>query len=366
MALPPCCASTLSMRRPSISTISNRQPSDLDLVADIGDRAELLQQEAGKGLVGPRRGQRDAEQVGEFERRHPARDQIGAVVALDVSRLGRALPRCGRRRRSPPEYRRWSPRPGTRRTRRGPGPICTGGIAQDRDHVARIERFGNDRRVADQLADVRRPSGQIDVEHVLGLHDAERMSRSPSKTDRSESDCSSAERGMDLRPGSARSIMLTSCRGVMTAPTGRSPSRITPAIISFSPGSSTPAFSASTTSVRISSSLTLLFGFAAMAEQPEQRLAGTIEQPHQRQRDLRHQHHRRRDLDRDRFGIAQRDLLRHQFADDQRGIGDDADDEADADGVGEALRQAELRAANASGAVRAWRRRTRPTARRSA
>ena len=51
--------------------------------------------------------------------------------------------------------------------------------------------------------------------------------------------------------------MLTSCRGVITAPTGRSPSRITPAIISFSPGSSTPAFSASTTSVRISSSLTL-------------------------------------------------------------------------------------------------------------
>ena len=84
----------------------------------------------------------------------------------------------------------------------------------------------------------------------------------------------------------------------------------------------------------------LAFGFAALAEDPQQHFAGAIEQPHQRQREFRHQNHRRRDLHRDRFGIAQRDLLGHELADDQGSIGDDADDEAHADGVGECRREA--------------------------
>ena len=84
------------------------------------------------------------------------------------------------------------------------------------------------------------------------------------------------------------------------------------------------------------------FRLAALTEQPQQALAGPVEQPHQRQRDLCQQHHRRRDLDRDRFGIAQRDLLRHQFADDQGCIGDDPDHDADADRFRKALRQSEF------------------------
>ena len=41
----------------------------------------------------------------------------------------------------------------------------------------------------------------------------------------------------------------------------------------------------------------------------------------------------RRDQAGDALGIAQRQLLRHQFADDQRQVGDDRDDDAEADGV---------------------------------
>ena len=51
-----------------------------------------------------------------------------------------------------------------------------------------------------------------------------------------------------------------------TARTGRSPSRITPAIISFSPGSGTPALSASAISVLISSSVTPFLGLSALPE----------------------------------------------------------------------------------------------------
>ena len=83
----------------------------------------------------------------------------------------------------------------------------------------------------------------------------------------------------------------------------------------------------------------LFFGIAPVTEQPEQRLARAIQQPHQRQRNRRQQHHRRRHPDGHGLGIAQRDLLRHQFADDQRSIGDDGDNDADADRVRETLRQ---------------------------
>jgi hypothetical protein len=80
------------------------------------------------------------------------------------------------------------------------------------------------------------------------------------------------------------------------APTGRSPSRITPAIISFSPGSSTPACSASTTSVRISSSLTRPSFAPRWPSSQSSALPEAIEQPDQRQRDLRHHIHGGRDL----------------------------------------------------------------------
>ena len=78
----------------------------------------------------------------------------------------------------------------------------------------------------------------------------------------------------------------------------------------------------------------LLLGLAAAAEQREDQLAGEIEQEDERQRDPRQNVHRGRDLDRDALGVAQRHLLRHQLADDQGGVGDERDDDADADDVG--------------------------------
>ncbi len=86
----------------------------------------------------------------------------------------------------------------------------------------------------------------------------------------------------------------------------------------------------------------LLAGLAALTQQPQQCLAGAIEQPDGRRRDLRKQRHVRRDPHRHRFRIAQGDLLRHQFADDERRVSDERDDGADADRIRDALRQSEL------------------------
>ncbi len=84
-----------------------------------------------------------------------------------------------------------------------------------------------------------------------------------------------------------------------------------------------------------------LLGVAALAEQPEQRLAGTIENPDQRQGYFGEHDHRGRDLHGHRLGIAQCNLLRHQFADDERRIRDQSHHCADADRVGDRLRQSE-------------------------
>jgi hypothetical protein len=74
---------------------------------------------------------------------------------------------------------------------------------------------------------------------------------------------------------------------------------------------------------------------AALAKQPQNAAAGNIEQPDQRRADLRQDGHGRRHPDGDAFRIAQRDLLGHEFADDQRTIGDEGDDHADAERVGD-------------------------------
>lgn len=86
-----------------------------------------------------------------------------------------------------------------------------------------------------------------------------------------------------------------------------------------------------------------LFGVAALTEQPEQALAGAIENPHQRQRYFCENRHRRCDLHRDRLGIAQRDLLRHKLTDDQRGVGNQRDHQTDAQRIRHARRQAKAR-----------------------
>src|ERR1700737_2871001 len=49
-----------------------------------------------------------------------------------------------------------------------------GRIPEDRNDVSRIEGFWNDWRVPDQLSDVRRLPGQVDIEHVLGLDNSHR------------------------------------------------------------------------------------------------------------------------------------------------------------------------------------------------
>src|SRR5262245_28287035 len=144
-----------------------------DLVADLGDGGEFLQQIAGEGLIGPRWRQRDAKQVGEFQRGHPAGNQIGAVVALDISGLGGAVLALE------------GADDGFENVGAGDDALehailvvheadMDGRVAQDCDHVARIEGFGNDRRLARQRADIRRFAGEIDIEQILGLHDAER------------------------------------------------------------------------------------------------------------------------------------------------------------------------------------------------
>ena len=84
----------------------------------------------------------------------------------------------------------------------------------------------------------------------------------------------------------------------------------------------------------------LLLALAMLAEQPKHRTAGEIEQEDERQRHLGEDGHGRRDHDGNALGIAQRDLLGHQLADDERAVGDGGDDHADPEGSGYARRHA--------------------------
>ena len=324
----------------------------------------MAEQETRNGLIVTGRRQRDLEQRRELDGRHPARDQIRAVVALHGRRFRRSL--LGVKAAD------------DRFQDVGAGhhalehavfvmnqPHMDRGVAQDRDDVPRIEEFGNDRRRADQLADIGRLSRQIAVEHVLGVDDAERgIGRLIEHHEAGMA--AGGQRRPDGFRVSARLIMLTSRRGVMTAPTGRSPRRMTPAIISFSPGSSTPAFSASTTRVRISSSLTFSSASPRWPSSHNNPLPDRSSSHTGGQRDRRKQRHVGRHPHRHRFRVAQGDLLGHQFANDERGVGDDRDHDADADRHRPGLATIRPRPAGWSAAGRAWRRKTRRTARRSA
>ena len=77
-----------------------------------------------------------------------------------------------------------------------------------------------------------------------------------------------------------------------------------------------------------------LLALLALAEQIEDGAAGNVEQPGQRCGDLGEHGHEGCGAHRDRLGIAQRDLLGNELADDQRDIGDDRHDDADAEGAG--------------------------------
>ena len=76
---------------------------------------------------------------------------------------------------------------------------------------------------------------------------------------------------------------------------------------------------------------------AGLAEQPQNGAAGNIEQEDDRRRHFGEDGHRGCGPDGDALRIPQRDLLRHELADNERGIGDEGDDDADADGVGDVL-----------------------------
>ena len=68
-----------------------------------------------------------------------------------------------------------------------------------------------------------------------------------------------------------------------------------------------------------------LVAFAALAQHAEDETAGPVEQPHEGRCEARKQHHDRCDPHGNCFGAAQRELLGHQFADNQRQIGGDHD-----------------------------------------
>ena len=88
--------------------------------------------------------------------------------------------------------------------------------------------------------------------------------------------------------------------------------------------------------------LDLLVGYAflalaALTQEPEHHLAGFVEQPDERRGYLGQNGHRPSHAHRDRFGVAQGDLLRHQFTDDEGSIGDQRDHKTDAEPVGNAV-----------------------------
>ena len=129
--------------------------------------------------------------------------------------------------------------------------------------------------------------------------------------------------------GSAdRSTMSTSRRGVITARTGRSPNRITPAIIARSLGSITPAVSASAIRSLDFIVCDLVLGLPAVAEHAQHRAPGNVEEPDDWRSDRRERRHGGRYANCDSLRVAQRNLLRHKFADDQRNIGNCGDHQA--------------------------------------
>ncbi len=79
-----------------------------------------------------------------------------------------------------------------------------------------------------------------------------------------------------------------------------------------------------------------LFALGGLAEQHEDNLAGFVEDPDDRRRDLGNQHHRRCDGAGDSLGVFQRQLLWNKLADDQRQVGDSGDHQTDAGHIGPA------------------------------
>ena len=72
----------------------------------------------------------------------------------------------------------------------------------------------------------------------------------------------------------------------------------------------------------------------APRQETQHEIARRGKEPDERRREPGHQRQHRREAERDRLGPAQRDALRHQFAKDQRKVGDHRDNDGEADRPG--------------------------------
>ncbi len=238
---------------------------------------ELGKHEARNGRVAAFLRQSDqAELGGQFVHRHGTRDQPGAVGALDGVRLlalglesaDDGFEHVGGRD-EPFEMAVFvmDERDGNV------------GFLQDAEGVERVHGFRDDRHLADVGADVeRRASERSPPEASRARTTPIRVSMVPSPTGMSECGVSMSC-WLISSSGVATSSHSTSVRGVIRPTTVRSASRMTPEIISRSWLSMTPAASASTMSMEISSSdtwLSLLFG---LAEDAEHEAGRGIQQP---------------------------------------------------------------------------------------
>ena len=159
------------MRLPSRSTTSKRQPRVSTASPVLGKVLELADHQAGDGLVVAPFGQGDPKLIGHFVRRHPAREQPGAVFALHGFGLGFAL--IGAE----------GPGDGIEDVGRGDDAVEVAvlvvherhrdlGLPQHLQGIERIEGVGDDRRLADVGTDVEGLVPQRGGQEFPGLHDA--------------------------------------------------------------------------------------------------------------------------------------------------------------------------------------------------
>ena len=196
------------------------------------------------------------------------------------------------------------------------------GVAQHVQRVHRVDLVGHDRRRPHQRAQVERLARRCRRRRCRAP--GRRRSACRPSLPRPAGGCA-ASRAACARivAGSAStSIQSTSVRGVITSRVGRSASRTTPEMIARSLSSSTPAVVASATTRWRSSAVTWSLDSRFMPQQPEDERAGPVEQPDERRgRPATASSIGTRHRGGDRLGRAQRELLGHQLADHQRGIG---------------------------------------------
>ena len=134
--------------------------------------------------------------------------------------------------------------------------------------------------------------------------------------------------------GSSASIQNIACRGTMMLRRGRSAKPMTPSSSSRSAAWKTPASVPSAIIALTSSSVTAL-GASPRRRAGRGRPRSRGAEPDDRLADRGEQRHRSGDEGGDALGIAEREALRHQLADDQRDIGGGDDDEGEGERTGD-------------------------------